>query len=43
MPLAAALAGRLPPDVRRVGLIVSGGNIDPSLLASLWQGEGLGA
>ncbi len=43
VPLAAALAGRLPPDVRRVGLIVSGGNIDPSLLASLWQGEGLGA
>jgi threonine dehydratase len=36
VPLAALLAGRLPPDARRVGLIISGGNIDPALLASLW-------
>jgi threo-3-hydroxy-L-aspartate ammonia-lyase len=35
-PLAAALAGRLPADARRVGLILSGGNIDPPMLASLW-------
>jgi threonine dehydratase len=37
VPLAALLAGRLPPGIRRVGVIVSGGNIDPSLLAELWQ------
>jgi threonine dehydratase len=37
VPLAAALARRLPAGARRVGLILSGGNIDPPLLASLWQ------
>jgi threonine dehydratase len=37
VPLAALLAGRLPPKFRRVGAIISGGNIDPSVLASLWQ------
>jgi threo-3-hydroxy-L-aspartate ammonia-lyase len=37
-PLAAALAGRLPEGPRRVGLIVSGGNIDPALLGALWPG-----
>jgi threonine dehydratase len=36
VPLAAALAGRLPAGARRVGIIISGGNIDPPLLASLW-------
>jgi threonine dehydratase len=35
--LAAALSGRLPAGARRAGLIVSGGNIDPELLGSLWQ------
>ena len=35
--LAAALGGHLPDGARRVGLIVSGGNIDPDLLRSLWQ------
>jgi threonine dehydratase len=35
--LAAALGGHLPAGARRVGLIVSGGNIDPDLLGSLWQ------
>ncbi len=34
--LAAALAGRLPESARRVGLIISGGNIDPALLGQLW-------
>jgi threonine dehydratase len=34
--LAAALAGLLPDECRRVGVIISGGNIDPQLLARLW-------
>lgn len=33
--LAALLAGRLPPGYQRIGVIVSGGNIDPSLLAEM--------
>ena len=37
--LAALLAGRLPPDLRRVGALISGGNIDPPVLASLWQDQ----
>jgi threo-3-hydroxy-L-aspartate ammonia-lyase len=37
VPLAAVLSGRLPADARRVGIIISGGNIDPPVLASLWQ------
>jgi threonine dehydratase len=36
-PLAALLAGRLPADVRRIGVIISGGNIDPALLGRLWD------
>lgn len=36
VPLAAVLAGMLPPECRRVGVILSGGNIDPSLLRGLW-------
>lgn len=36
VPLAALLSGRLPATLRRVGLIISGGNIDPPLLAALW-------
>ena len=35
-PLAALLAGRLPAGIRRVGAILSGGNIDPLLLGRLW-------
>lgn len=35
--VAAALAGRLPASAQRVGIIVCGGNIDPPLLASLWD------
>ncbi|GIV98765.1 threonine/serine dehydratase [Roseiflexus sp.] len=35
--VAAVLAGRLPDAARRVGVVVCGGNIDPPLLASLWE------
>ena len=38
VPLAALLAGRVPAHYRRVGMIISGGNIDPPVLASLWEG-----
>lgn len=31
-PLAAALGGLLPPGSKRVGLLISGGNVDPNLL-----------
>jgi threonine dehydratase len=34
--LAAVLAGYLPPSIGPIGLIISGGNIDPELLAGLW-------
>jgi threonine dehydratase len=37
VPLAALLSGRLPQEVKRVGAIISGGNIDPPVLARLWQ------
>ncbi|HEX8500212.1 MAG TPA: pyridoxal-phosphate dependent enzyme [Pyrinomonadaceae bacterium] len=30
---AAALFGKLPPDVERVGVVISGGNVDPEALA----------
>ncbi len=33
--LAAALSGRLPAEARRVGIILSGGNIDPAQLAAI--------
>lgn len=33
--LAAVLQGMLPASCRRVGVILSGGNVDPSLLASI--------
>jgi threonine dehydratase len=36
VPLAAALAGLLPAECRRIGIIISGGNIDPAVLKSLW-------
>jgi threonine dehydratase len=32
---AAALYGKLPPDIRRVGVVLSGGNVDPSALARI--------
>ncbi|MCX7792768.1 MAG: pyridoxal-phosphate dependent enzyme [Chloroflexaceae bacterium] len=33
--LAAVLGGLLPPECRRVGVVLCGGNLDPSLLARL--------
>jgi len=30
---AAVLTGKLPSDIKRVGVVVSGGNIDPELLS----------
>jgi threonine dehydratase len=35
VPLAALINGRLPDSARRVGVIISGGNIDPPVLARL--------
>lgn len=37
VPVAAVMEGLLPDDSRRVGVIISGGNIDPSLLGKLWD------
>jgi threonine dehydratase len=37
VPLAALLAGRVPTALGRVGAIISGGNIDPPVLAELWR------
>jgi threonine dehydratase len=34
--LAAVLQGLLPPAVRRVGVLISGGNLDPAILPMLW-------
>jgi threonine dehydratase len=34
--VAAALAGLLPEGAERVGVVVSGGNLDPGLLPRLW-------
>ena len=33
--VAAILQAKLPPDIKRIGVILSGGNIDPGMLASL--------
>ncbi len=32
---AAVLSGKLPPDFKRIGVVLSGGNVDPELLAQL--------
>ena len=32
---AAALFGKLPNNVRRIGVVLSGGNVDPSVLAAI--------
>jgi threonine dehydratase len=32
---AAVLSNKLPADVKRIGVVLSGGNIDPDLLAKL--------
>ncbi|HEX8845091.1 MAG TPA: threonine/serine dehydratase [Pyrinomonadaceae bacterium] len=34
---AAVLSGKLPRDVKRIGVVLSGGNIDPEMLARLLQ------
>ncbi|KPV50731.1 hypothetical protein SE17_25190, partial [Kouleothrix aurantiaca] len=36
VPLAAVLARRMPAGLQRVGIILSGGDIDPPVLAGLW-------
>jgi threonine dehydratase len=36
---AAVMQGKLPPETRRVGVILSGGNIDPQALATLLNGS----
>jgi len=33
--VAAVLYGKIPRDIKRIGVIISGGNIDPQMLASL--------
>lgn len=35
---AAVLGGLLPPECHRVGVVLCGGNIDPTLLTRLWEG-----
>lgn len=37
---AAVLGGLVPPACRRVGIILCGGNLDPSLLPRLWDDAG---
>jgi threonine dehydratase len=37
--LAAVLSGTLPDDARRVGVVLCGGNIDPLLLARMWEAD----
>ena len=40
VPAAALLFNKLPPGSRRVGVVLSGGNIDPDVLARLVGGVG---
>ena len=35
---AAVMQRKLPPETKRVGVILSGGNIDPEILATLLKG-----
>ncbi|NOK61430.1 MAG: pyridoxal-phosphate dependent enzyme [Chloroflexi bacterium AL-W] len=37
VPLAALLYNKLPTNAQRVGVIISGGNIDPAVLLKLWD------
>jgi threonine dehydratase len=39
VPVAALLAGLAAAKFRHVGVIVTGGNIDPALLSELWASE----
>ncbi|MEZ4520416.1 MAG: threonine/serine dehydratase [Thermomicrobiales bacterium] len=36
VPIAALLQNRIPGDCEKVGIIISGGNLDPALMASLF-------
>ncbi|HVF55146.1 MAG TPA: pyridoxal-phosphate dependent enzyme, partial [Pyrinomonadaceae bacterium] len=36
---AAVLFGKIPADTRRVGVVISGGNVDPDALARIVQGS----
>lgn len=36
VPVAAVMRDLVPQECRRIGIIISGGNIDPALLSSLW-------
>jgi threonine dehydratase len=36
VPVATVMQGLVPDDCKRVGVVVSGGNIDPKVLAALW-------
>lgn len=36
VPVAAVMRDLVPQECRRIGIIISGGNIDPTLLSSLW-------
>ena len=38
---AAVLTGKLPSDIKRVGVVVSGGNIDAELLSQFLDREGI--
>ena len=40
---AAVFTGKLPSDVRRVGVVLSGGNVDPELLSQILSKEEEGA
>lgn len=37
VPIAAVMQNRIPGSARRVGIIVSGGNIDPELLSTIFR------
>lgn len=37
VPLAAVMEGLLPAHCRRIGLLITGGNIDPAVLTRLWD------
>ena len=36
VPVAAVMKGLVPDGCQRIGIIISGGNIDPALLSTLW-------
>ncbi len=42
VPIAAVMQNRIPANLKRVGIIVSGGNIDPGVLAKLFDESSAG-